>query len=136
MMAMPPTFILSNDTAAQRLWAFLKRNWTQMAAAGKPLVVVVTEHKGRRTGAQNRALHAMFSSIAEHAWIDGRQFSAEAWKELLVRELAGTEDLILPTGEIVQRRRSTADMDVVELSELLDKVAHYAVTELGLEIDR
>jgi hypothetical protein len=128
------TFVLSEETHAQALWTFLKQNWGAMAQAGKPLAVIVHEHKDKRTDAQNRMLHALLTEIAENAWVNGRKFSLEEWKEHYKRTFIGVEEILLPDNTRIERGISTTTLDVEEFSKLIMKIEEHAINELGIEL--
>ncbi|MCR4297557.1 MAG: recombination protein NinB [Gallionella sp.] len=53
----------------------------------KPIEVVIREERKTRKLDQNAAYHAgPLRDIAEQAWIDGKQYSAEVWHEYFKRE--------------------------------------------------
>ena len=124
------TFVLSNDDRAKALGAFLRGNWRAMADAGKPLQVTVAEYKAKRSGEQNRRYWAILNQIAAEAWIDGKQFSADAWHEFAKRKFIGCEET--PGGGSVGI--STTTLSVSEFSDYTTRVEVYAAQELGLEV--
>ena len=126
-------FVLRTDGNAKQLWGFLRSNWLAMAQAGKPLAVTVTEAKSKRSDDQNRKLHALIRDIAETAWVDGEQYSPEAWKEEIRRRFIGTEEIELPGGTVVERGISTTTLSVQDFSDLIEQVQQWAITELGVE---
>lgn len=130
MATVSKTFVLSNDTAAQRLWTFFKGNWRQMAEAGKPLSVTVAEFKAKRSGKQNRRYWALLNEIEANAWLDGRQFSAQAWHAWFAAQFIGCEDL--PGGGTVAI--STTTLNVEEFAAYMTRIEVYAATELGVEL--
>ncbi|EPS1221638.1 recombination protein NinB [Burkholderia cenocepacia] len=132
-MAALATFILRGDGHAKRLYAFLKANWRVMAAAGKPVAVTVYPYREKRTIDQNKKLHAMIRDIAEQAWVDGRQYSEDAWKEIIRRTYIGTEEIDLPGGTRVERGISTTSLDVEQFAQMITAVQAWAVSELGIE---
>jgi len=123
-------FILRQEGHLRNLQGFLGANWKAMADQGRPLSVMVTEHKAKRSSEQNRRLWALLNDIAANAWIEGKQFSADAWHEHFKRTLIGSEEL--PSGGSVGI--STTTLDVGEFSSYMDKIEAYAATELGLEL--
>lgn len=131
---MNKTIILRGPSNAQQLWAFLKANWEAMADAGKPLAVSITEAKSKRSTDQNRRYWALVTEVAEQAWIDGKQFSKDAWHELLARKFGVCKEITLPDGGIVLVRESTGDMDVQTFSAYMTRIEVYAAQELGLEL--
>lgn len=124
------TFVLRGDSNAQALWAFLKGNWRQMADAGKPLAISVAEHKAKRSGDQNRRYWALLNEIEANAWLDGRQFSAQAWHAYFAAQFIGCEDL--PGGGTVAI--STTTLNVEEFAAYMTRIEAYAATELGVEL--
>jgi len=124
------TFVLRNETNAKQLWAFLRANWTVMAQAGKPLSVLVMEHKAKRSNPQNKLLWATLNEIAANAWVDGKQYSADAWHEHFKRTFIGTEEL--PGGGTAGI--STTTLAVPEFTTYLERVMQYAAEELGVEL--
>lgn len=131
---MQKTIILRGDTQAQSLWAFLKQNWRAMADAGKPLAVSITEAKSKRSSDQNRRYWSLITEVAEQAWVDGKQFSKDAWHELLARKFGVCKEITLPDGEIVLVRESTGDMDVATFTAYMTRIEVFAAQELGLEL--
>lgn len=116
------TFILSAPRSLESLQTFLGANWLQRAESDKPLVVTVQEWKAKRTLEQNKRMHAVFSDIAEQVWVEGRQFSVEVWKEYYKREFLPSEEMILPTGEIVNQPISTTKLTVPECADFMTQV--------------
>lgn len=127
------SFVLRDATHLKQLGSFLRSNWLAMAQAGKPLAVTVTEAKSKRSDDQNRKLHALIRDIAETAWVDGEQYSPEAWKEEIRRRFIGTEEIELPGGTVVERGISTTTLSVQDFSDLIEQVQQWAITELGVE---
>ena len=129
MSALLKVFVLREDRNAQALYAWLKQNWRAMAAAGKPLVVELKPEKTKRSLDQNARYWGLVAQVAEQASVDGKQFSAEAWHELLKREILGLVDL--PGGQTMGR--STATLTVAEFAEFMTKVEAWAAQTLGVE---
>ena len=123
------TFILRSELNARQLWQFLKANWLSCAQANKPLAVTVEEHKAKRSDAQNRLYWRLLADIAEHCWIDGRQFSKEAWRAHFAGEFIGWEET--PGGR--RAPISTTTLGVAEFTAYIERIQEYAATELALE---
>lgn len=123
-------FVLRSDVQAKSLWAFLRQNWAALAAQGKPLAVMVSEYKAKRSGEQNKRYWAILNFIAESAFVNGKRFSAEAWHEHFKRKFIGLEEL--PNGGSVGI--STTTLEVPEFNDYMRSVESYAITELGLEM--
>ncbi|WP_186425066.1 recombination protein NinB [Cupriavidus metallidurans] len=124
------TFVLRDDSNAQAFWGFLKNNWRQMASAGKPLAVSVTEHRAQRSTQANKKYWATLNDIAENAWLDGRQYSSAAWHAYFAARFIGCEDL--PGGGTTAI--STTTLNVEEFNAYLERIMHFAATELGVEL--
>lgn len=122
------TFILSGERPAQSLWAFLKANWRAMADAGKALAVTVTEHQSKRSVEQNRRYWALLNDVSANAWVQGKQYSSDAWHELFKRQFIGMDEL--PNGELAGI--STTKLNVGEFGDYMTKVECYAVEQLGV----
>lgn len=139
-MAVARTFILTGDTDAQSLWAFLRNNWKALSDLGKPLAVRVYQHKVKRSDEQNALMWVWLGQIEERAYIAGQRFSDDAWnqhckEQLLPEETAAGKKkwMHLPSGE---RRliMSTSDLNIEEMTTYLDQLAAYAATDLGVAV--
>jgi hypothetical protein len=123
------TFVLRNEVNARQLWAFLRSNWLAMAQAGKPLAVIVMEHKAKRSNPQNNLYWAVLREIAENAWVNGRRYSDEEWHAEFKRKFIGIIEL--PGGGT--DGISTTTLDVADFSAYIDRVTQYAIETLGVE---
>lgn len=127
-------FVLRGPGPAQAMVQFVKSNAKACNDRGKPLRVIVTEEEERRRLQQNRFYWGgVITRIAEQAWVDGQQFSKDAWHEYFGRQYGVCEDVTLPDGEVVTRRLSTSDMSVKDFAEYCEKVQAHAATEYGVE---
>ena len=129
---MERTFTLREETHARALHTFLSANWRAMAAAGRPLAVIVCEAKAKRSGAQNSRYWALLGEIAEHAWVGGRRrrYSADVWHAEFAGRFIGWHET--PSGARVPI--STTTLSVAEFGEYMDRIEAYATTELGVEM--
>jgi hypothetical protein len=126
---MQATIVLSSENAAKRLWAVLRNNWRAMADQGKPLAVTIAEHRSKRSNEQNRLYWATLNDIAAHAWVDGKQHSAEVWHEYFRRKFIGMEDL--PGGGTCGI--STTTLTVPEMAGYITRIQVYAAENFGIE---
>ncbi|MGS1071506.1 recombination protein NinB [Burkholderia glumae] len=116
--------------------AFVKANAKAFNDRGEPLRVIVTAEEKQRNAAQNRLYWgAILRAIAEQAWVEGRQFDKDAWHEYFARMFGVSDELTLPDGEIILRRKSTSQMSVGEFSTYLNQIQAYAANTLGVEFD-
>lgn len=105
----------------QQLFPFLK----SVLQGGGRWVLTVTRRK--RTKPQNRRYwgKGVLAQIAEQAVVDGKQYPAEVWHELMKRKFIGVIEL--PNGEVVGK--SSTDLDTVEFSTFCDQAEAYGATE-------
>ncbi|MBJ9709859.1 recombination protein NinB [Burkholderia gladioli] len=129
-------FVIRNGSICSNVVAFVRANAKVFADRGEPLRVIVTAEERQRNAAQNRFYWgAILRSIAEQAWVDGRQFDKDAWHEYFARLYGVSDELTLPDGEIILRRKSTSQMSVGEFSTYLNQIQAYAANNLGVEFE-
>ena len=99
----------------------------------KPVEITIKEWEQNRTNALNRLMHSWFNRMAEHYFLTtGEQYAPLAWKEMLKEKFLGFDMIELPDGSVKAITKHTSDCNTKELTEFLEKVDYYAVTELGL----
>lgn len=134
--AMYREFILRDGFGWPSVAAFLKSNARSVWERGKFLQIIISEEDRKRTSEQNRFYwKVIIGQIAESGWINGRQYRREVWHEYLAQTFLPREEMVLPSGEIIQRRKSTTELNVGEFSEYIEKCRAYAAVELGIEFD-
>jgi len=133
-------FLLTDDTAAHRLFTYLKAERRRAAAAGQPLMITVAHYRMPRTDVQNREMWAILEQIAEQVTTTDGHHSRETWnryaKEHLLPETnsRGLEKWrSLPNGER-ELVMSTSDLDEAEMHLYLQQLKAYAQAELGVEL--
>lgn len=127
-------FTLSGTHVWSALVALVKANAPVFAERGEPLRIIVTSEERKRNAEQNRFYWGVvLRDIAEQAWIEGRQFDKDTWHEYFARKFGICEDVTLPDGEIIARRKSTTAMSVHEFSEYLNQIQAHAAGGLGVE---
>ena len=127
-------FPLRSPSVWLALVAFVKANAAACMDRGRPLRVIVTEDEKKRNTEQNKRLWGyLYKTIAEQAWVGGKQFSKEVWHEHFARMFGVCEEMILPDGEIITRRKSTTEMSVGEFADFMTQIEVYAAQELGVE---
>ena len=102
-----------------------------LVSEDKPLLIEVCDYHEQRTIAQNKLLHAILRDVSENLVVDGQRFSQEAWKEMFRRKFIGTEEIVLPSGERIERGISTTTMDVGQMSEAIDQFSAWLASEHG-----
>lgn len=133
-MTLHKTFVLRQQQHTDATVSFIRANAAAMALAGTPLAVTVTEAKSKRSVEQNARLHALLQDIASNAWVDGKQFAAEVWKEFFRLRFIGTEELRMPDGTLKERGISTTTLDVAAFSDFMNQIEEYAATVLAVEL--
>lgn len=127
-------FKLENERVFQIAINFLTCNWQQLAAEKTPLFLIATTAEEKRRAQQNKYYWScVIRSIAEQAWVGGRQYSAEAWHEQMARTYGQFKDVTLPDGEVVVKRLSTTEMSVKDFAKYTEQVTAYGATELGIK---
>lgn len=116
--------------------AFVGQNAKKMAEAGKPLRLIVTASDTKRNNEQNKRYWGfVLRTIADQAWVDGQQYNTDTWHEYFARKFGVCEDMKLPGGEIITRRKSTTEMTVSDFTEYMTHVESYATQELGVKFE-
>lgn len=131
-LSLSRVFVLRGDDGAQALYAFLRGNWRQLADAGKPLAITVSEHRAKRSVDQNKRYWHILNEIADNAWLNGKRYSAEAWAEHFKRQFIGTEEL--PNGGSIGI--STTALSVDEFAAYMTRIEVYATETLGVELSQ
>ena len=68
----------------------------------------------------------LLSEIESIVEPSGVSYSADTWHEYFKRRYLGAKDIELPNGKVVSRSRSTADLNVSEMTDYLTKVEVFA----------
>lgn len=123
---MNKTFVIHQESIINNVSLLLSQNWKQFKERDEVLEVTVSIHKTKRNIEQNKLLHAMLSEIASQAWVNGKQYNAEIWKDFFKREFLGVIEL--PNGQVMAV--STSKLKVKAFAEFVHQVEVYAVSEL------
>ena len=123
-------FFLREPRHLEALLAFLDQNWKAMADQGTPMAVTLTDAKAKRSTQANRYYWALLNQIAEDAWIEGRQYSAEVWHDYMKRRFIGSIDL--PGGQTMAE--SSASLNTAEFAKYTEQVEVCAAQELGVTL--
>jgi len=129
MSDLDASYVLWDARVCEKLYAFVRGNWSALAAKQTPMVVHLMAYSSQRTISQNKLYWRLLQDIAETAWIDGRQFSKDAWHETFRHRFLPRAET--PEGELPV---STASLTVREFTDYINRVESYAATELGLEV--
>lgn len=127
-------FVLSGDTAWKQFVSLMKANAKAYIERGTPIRLIVTTEDRRRTLEANAHYWGyVLRTIAEQAWVNEQQFSADTWHEYYANLYCPKIEIVLPTGEIFTRRKSTSEMGQKEFAEYVTRVQSNAAQEHEVE---
>ena len=134
------TYLLRNPEQAAHImktaaWPAAKK----LLAEGHELVMSFRLAEDAKTDKQRAFYHGhILRTIANKAEVNGQKFDMRTWKEFLRDKYLGHKTVTTKnpmTGKKVRRRVrvSTEDLGVKGYSQLIDRVAAFGATELGVE---
>ena len=134
-------FIFRERADWDRFVAFMGANLAPMAEAKRYLRAVVSEYKATRSTEANAYMWAgLLVPISEQAMVAGQRYTAEVWSEFFKAQFLpevtarGTEKwLYLPDGSR-KLFGSTSHLNQSEMAQYLDRIAEYAVHDLGVHL--
>lgn len=86
-----------------------------------------TCHRRRtRSHPANAKYWALIHAIADKLKPGGQSYGAEQWHVYFRSRWLGCDDVTMPNGKIATIPRSTAQLDVAEFGEYLDKIEAWA----------
>lgn len=136
MTAMYREFILRSPEVWQGFASYVKEHAKQMMDSGTPLRLIVTTSSARRNAEQNKRYWGfVLKTIAEQAFVSGKLHAADVWHEYFARKFGVCDEVVLPDGEIITRRKSTTEMTVGEFTEYMTRVEAHATQELGVRFE-
>lgn len=136
MSAFYREFILRSPEVWQVFASCVKDHAKQMLEAGTPLRLIVTTSSTKRNSEQNKRYWGfVLKTIAEQAFVDKKVYAADVWHEFFARKFGICDEVVLPDGEIITRRKSTTEMTVGEFTEYMTRVESYATQELGVRFE-
>lgn len=129
-------FVMNSPIEAKQLVDLLKQNAGAAVERGKPLRVIVTVEDRRRTPEANAFYWGVvLRQISEQVWVNGKQFDADTWHEFYAQAYCPHTDVVLPSGAIFSRRKSTSDMGQKEFAEYITRVQANAANDHGVSFD-
>jgi hypothetical protein len=122
------------------VWQMVKELMREHAKAyidrGTPIRLIVTTEERRRSVESNAHYWGVIlRAIAEQAWVNGNQFTADTWHEYYAEQYCPRVEVTLPSGEIFSRRMSTSEMKQKEFSDYVTRVQANAATEHAVQFD-
>jgi hypothetical protein len=130
-------FVLRNPDVWTAFCAVIKGNAQAFADKGTPFRIILTNDSAKRNELQNRRYWGyLLKHISEQSFVNGQQFDKDVWHEYLARKFGVLEEITLPDGEIIMRRKSTTQMSVSEFGEYMENVQSYAAMNLGVVFEQ
>lgn len=127
-------FVISGESVWKTFVALVREHAKAYIERGTPIRLIVTTEERRRTVEQNAFYFGVvLREIAEKAWVNGQQFSAAAWHEHYAEMYCPRVEVVLPTGEIFNRRMSTSEMKTKQFSDYVTRVQANAASEHAVE---
>jgi hypothetical protein len=126
--------VQGHQVIAKTVWPHCKAH----LAAGRPMVIEIRFAEDLKTDKQRAYYHGcILANIAQQAKPNGDAYPLAVWKEFFRDKFLGfkTKTTINPTTGKKSRRRirqSTEALGVKGYADLIEKVAAYAGTELGV----
>lgn len=136
MTAMYREYTLRSSEAWQAFASFVRDHAKQLNDSGTPLRLIVTTATTRRNAEQNKRYWGfVLKTIAEQAFVKGQVYASDVWHEYFARKFGVCDEVVLPDGEIITRRKSTTEMTVGEFTEYMTRVEAHATQELGVRFE-
>ncbi|MCA3504762.1 MAG: recombination protein NinB [Rhodobacter sp.] len=107
------------------------RERVQAWAAKAPWGTRVTFQEAKRTTDQNARMWAMLTEVARQVEWDGLKLSADDWKLIFMAALKQELRMVrnLDGTGFVQLGRSSSDLSVAEMGDLMDLIAAFGARE-------
>lgn len=107
------------------------RERVQAWAAKAPWGTRVTFQEAKRTTDQNARMWAMLTEVARQVKWDGLKLSADDWKLIFMAALKQELRMVrnLDRTGFVQLGRSSSDLSVAEMGDLMDLIAAFGARE-------
>jgi hypothetical protein len=107
------------------------RERVQAWAAKAPWGTRVTFQEAKRTTDQNARMWAMLTDVARQVKWDGLKLSADDWKLIFMAALKQELRMVrnLDGTGFVQLGRSSSDLSVAEMADLMDLIAAFGARE-------
>ena len=137
-MTEPLDVIVSTREGAHRVAKLAYDRARDLIADGKQVRIRTEEAEDERSLRQNRFMWGVvLKEVSEQARIGGQGWASEAWHLHFKREFLGyrfvRETVAGRKRKVVRKElRSTTRLSVKRMSEYLDKVMAFAVTDLGV----
>lgn len=118
---MKRTFVIRSREDLQKFWRY-SQQWT----LDKPVQLVVSLYKKRRSTSQNAKMWAMLGEISEQVEWHGHRLTPENYKDLFTACLKRQKSVPGIDGGFVVLGTSTRDMTTMEMSDLIELMYSFA----------
>jgi len=123
----------------------IKEAWNLINNVQLPVVIKVAPYVKDRSSAQNRLMHMWLTDINDRAHeVTGKCYGVEAWKLFFKDLFLGYEIVEVPkfllngifakASDKKGKLKSTADLNTKEFTEFLEKIDHWAIDNLELQL--
>ena len=116
----------------QAVFDLLCKNAEEWLKQGDLQIIIATK-KSKRTLEQNKLLWAVYTELAEQAFVDGKRFHPEVWHEYCKGLFIGFNEKLLPDGKLVRQPISTTTLNTEEMTDYINRIMAYGATEFGIE---
>ena len=100
-----------------------------------PVMIKVSPYVKNRSLAQNKLLHLWLTDINDRAYsVTGKCLGVKAWKTFFKDLFLGSLIIEVYGEKLITILRSTADLDTKEFTEFLEKIDHWAIDNLELQL--
>lgn len=82
----------------------------------------VCGRENKRSHEANRRLWKLYHILSETVKPNGQQFSPESWHEYMKGRFLGMTEIELPSGQVLVRANSSANLSVSEFSDFMTQV--------------
>ena len=82
--------------------------------------------KSRRSNPANALYWVLLHQVAEKVKPGQMTYSADQWHQYFKSRFLGCDDVKLPNGKVLVMPRSSADLDVADFGDYMDKVQAWA----------
>ena len=111
----------------------LRPNLKAWIAANGDYEITIRPYKSKRSIEQNKRLWKIYQVIAECVWVEGRRFSSEVWHEHFKGLYLGFEEIELPSGEVLKRPISTANLKTGDMTAYQDMIQSWAADNYSIQ---
>lgn len=88
----------------------------------------------KRSNAANARYWLLLHLISDKLKPQGREFSAETWHSYFKLRYLGADETTLPNGKVIQKPKSSADLDRDEFATFMQRAEEFAMSH-GVYLD-